>query len=151
MADYNNMKGQLSAVARKAGGSLAVRDINGVVKPHQVVESENMCTAFVVVGKHSVKEWETSYEKMCNFVVGAGAATRAHATPRMAPCATHHACKHRRVCARQQHAHRAHTHCSVNPRFSHVYTHAHTRAPPPPLTPPLTHWTTARRSRAQAA
>lgn len=69
ISEYNNMKGQLSAVARKAGGSLAVRDISTMVKPSQIVDSENMTTVFVVVGKFALKEWETSYEKMCNFVV----------------------------------------------------------------------------------
>lgn len=86
MADYNTMKGQLGAVARKSGGSLAVRDINTVVKPNQVVESENMTTAFVVVAKYSHKDWDLSYEKMCNFVV-------------REPCAWH-AC----ACARNDHA-----------------------------------------------
>lgn len=71
LAEYNNMKGQLSAVARKAGGSLAVRDISTLVKPSQVIDSENMTTVFVVVGKYAIKDWETSYEKMCSFVVSA--------------------------------------------------------------------------------
>lgn len=73
LAEYNNMKGQLSAVARKAGGSLAVRDISTLVKPSQVIDSENMTTVFVVVGKYAIKDWETSYEKMCSFVVSKGA------------------------------------------------------------------------------
>lgn len=69
MADYNNIKGSLSAAARKAGGSLAVRDLHTLVKPNQVISSENMTTAFVVVSKFAVKDWTDSYEKMCNFVV----------------------------------------------------------------------------------
>ena len=69
VADYNNLKGAMGAVARKAGGSLAVRDINTLVKPQQLVDSENMTTAFVVVSKFAIKDWETSYEKLCNFVV----------------------------------------------------------------------------------
>jgi V-type H+-transporting ATPase subunit C len=50
-----------------------VRDVNTLVKPQQVVDSENMTTLFVVVSKFAHKDWETSYEKMCNFVVRAGA------------------------------------------------------------------------------
>lgn len=69
MADYNNVKGTMSAAARKAGGSLAVRDLHTLVKPNQVITSENMTTAFVVVSKFAIKDWEGSYEKMCNFVV----------------------------------------------------------------------------------
>jgi len=69
IADYNNLKGMLSAVARKASGSLAVRDISTLVKPQQLVDSENMTTAFVVISKFATKDWETSYERLCNFVV----------------------------------------------------------------------------------
>ena len=69
LADYNNIKGMLGAVARKAGGSLAVRDISTLVKPQQLVDSENMTTAFVVISKFAIKEWESSYERLCNFVV----------------------------------------------------------------------------------
>jgi hypothetical protein len=69
MADYNNVKGSMSAAARKAGGSLAVRDLHTLIKPNQIISSENMTTAFVVVSKFAVKDWTDSYEKMCNFVV----------------------------------------------------------------------------------
>lgn len=69
VAEYNTVKGQISAALRKAGGSLAVRDISGVVTPGSVVDSENLATLFVVVSKYSVKEWEACYEKLCDFVV----------------------------------------------------------------------------------
>lgn len=69
LTDYNTLKQQLSAVARKASGSLAVRDIGRLVKPQHVVDSENMTTVFVVVSRHGLKEWESSYETLCNFVV----------------------------------------------------------------------------------
>jgi hypothetical protein len=59
----------MSALARKAGGSLAVRDIATLVKPQDVVDSENLMTLFVVVSKFGLKEWESSYEKLSNFVV----------------------------------------------------------------------------------
>lgn len=69
VAEYNTVKSQISAALRKAGGSLAVRDIAGVVKPGLVVDSENLVSLFVVVSKYSVKEWESTYEKLCDFVV----------------------------------------------------------------------------------
>eukprot|EP00878_Enallax_costatus_P006736 GHUV01007062.1.p1 GENE.GHUV01007062.1~~GHUV01007062.1.p1 ORF type:complete len:354 (+),score=90.62 GHUV01007062.1:158-1219(+) len=69
VSEYNTVKGQMNAAMRKAGGSLAVRDISAVVKPNQVIDSENLCTLFVVVSKYGVKEWETCYEKLCEFVV----------------------------------------------------------------------------------
>ncbi|KAF6262753.1 vacuolar H+ ATPase V1 sector, subunit C [Scenedesmus sp. NREL 46B-D3] len=69
VSEYNTVKGQISAALRKAGGSLAVRDISAVVKPQHVVDSENLATLFVVVSKYGVKEWESCYEKLCDFVV----------------------------------------------------------------------------------
>ncbi|KAI8468810.1 MAG: vacuolar H+ ATPase V1 sector, subunit C [Monoraphidium minutum] len=69
VGEYNTVKSQLSAALRKAGGSLAVRDISTVVKPEQVLDSENLMTLFVVVSKFGVKDWEATYEKLCDFVV----------------------------------------------------------------------------------
>lgn len=69
VSDYNNLKSQQSAMARKLGGSLAVRDIATLVKPQDYVDSENLTTLFVVVSKYSIKEWEQSYEKLSNYVV----------------------------------------------------------------------------------
>lgn len=69
LGEFNTVKSQISAALRKAGGSLAVRDISGVVKPGQLVDSENLTTLFVVVGKYSVKDWEACYEKLADFVV----------------------------------------------------------------------------------
>jgi hypothetical protein len=39
-----------------ARASFALRDISGLVKPGQLVDSENLTTLFVVVGKYSVKD-----------------------------------------------------------------------------------------------
>jgi len=69
VSEYNTVKSQISAALRKQGGSLAVRDISGLVKPSQVIDSENLVTLFVVVSKYSIKDWETTYEKLCDFVV----------------------------------------------------------------------------------
>lgn len=69
LGEFNTIKSQISAALRKAGGSLAVRDIGGLVKPGQLVDSENLTTLFVVVSKYSVKDWESCYEKLADFVV----------------------------------------------------------------------------------
>eukprot|EP00798_Chlamydomonas_sp_ICE-L_P027353 gene27353-4654_t len=69
VAEYNTLKGQMSAAARKTGGSLAVRDVSSMVKPTEMVDSENLSTLFVIVAKYGVKEWEQQYETMCNYVV----------------------------------------------------------------------------------
>ncbi|KAG2492646.1 hypothetical protein HYH03_009062 [Edaphochlamys debaryana] len=68
-SEYNNLKTQLGQITRKAQGSLAVRDISTVVKPQQVIDTEHLVTLFVIVSKFAVRDWEDSYEKMCNFVV----------------------------------------------------------------------------------
>jgi V-type H+-transporting ATPase subunit C len=69
VSEYNTVKSQISAALRKQGGSLAVRDISNLVKPNQLIDSENLTTLFVVVSKYSVKDWEATYEKLCDFVV----------------------------------------------------------------------------------
>lgn len=79
LSEYNNLKSQLSTVSRKAAGSIAVRDVSTMVKPQQVIDSENMMTLFVVVSKFALREWEQSYEKLSNFVVSATGQNRAPA------------------------------------------------------------------------
>lgn len=59
----------MNALARKATGSLAVRDISAMVKPDEVVDSENLTTLFVIVSKFGLQDWSASYETMANFVV----------------------------------------------------------------------------------
>eukprot|EP01024_Parvocaulis_polyphysoides_P021922 TRINITY_DN2043_c0_g1_i5.p2 TRINITY_DN2043_c0_g1~~TRINITY_DN2043_c0_g1_i5.p2 ORF type:complete len:224 (-),score=32.91 TRINITY_DN2043_c0_g1_i5:247-918(-) len=59
----------MSAVNRKTQGSLAVRDLSTVVETSQVVESENLTTLLVVIQKAQSKEWMSSYENMCDYVV----------------------------------------------------------------------------------
>lgn len=75
MGEYNQLKGQLTALARKAGGSLAVRDLGGILKPGDLVDTENLTTLFVVVPAHTKGEWLSCYETLSDFVVrsaGAG-------------------------------------------------------------------------------
>jgi hypothetical protein len=49
-----------------------VRDISTMVKPSQLIDSENLTTLFVIVSKFGLQEWEATYEKLSNFVVGMG-------------------------------------------------------------------------------
>lgn len=73
VSEYNTLKSQLSAVARKQTGSLSVRDISTLVKPEHLVDSENLTTLFVVVTKFGMDEWRQTYEKLTNHVVGSSA------------------------------------------------------------------------------
>ncbi len=69
VSEYNQVKGQVNQQSRKQTGSLAVRDLAGVVSSKDIISTENLVTLFVVVSKHTKLEWQSSYEKFCEFVV----------------------------------------------------------------------------------
>ncbi len=69
VSEYNQVKGQVNQQSRKQTGSLAVRDLAGVVTSKDIISTENLVTLFVVVSKHTKLEWQSSYEKFCEFVV----------------------------------------------------------------------------------
>lgn len=69
LAEYNTVKGQLSAVSRKQGGSLAVRDLADVVQRVRMVDSENLTTLLVAVPKHQAPDWYGCYERLAQYVV----------------------------------------------------------------------------------
>ena len=71
-SEYNGLKSTLGQVTRKSQGSLAVRDVNTVVKPQAVIDTEHLISLFVVVSKFALKEWEETYERMCQYVVSWG-------------------------------------------------------------------------------
>ncbi len=69
VVDYNQLKGQASQSARKQTGSLAVRDLSTIVKAGDVTETENITTLFVVVDKHTKRDWLDNYETLSDYVV----------------------------------------------------------------------------------
>ena len=69
MSEYSQLKGQVTAAARKQTGSLAVRDLTGLVKPGDAVNTENLITLFTVVSKSDKPEWQKCYENLSDFVV----------------------------------------------------------------------------------
>lgn len=69
MSEYNQLKGQVTAAARKQTGSLAVRDLTGLVSEEDAVNTENILTLFTVVSKHDKGEWLSTYETLSDFVV----------------------------------------------------------------------------------
>jgi V-type H+-transporting ATPase subunit C len=69
VAEYNNVRSQLNAINRKQSGSLAVRDLSNIVKPEDMVSSENLTTLLAVVPKYSQKDWLSSYETLTQYVV----------------------------------------------------------------------------------
>ena len=70
MSEYNSLKGQLGQINRKQGGSLAVRDIAGLVKEADVVNTEYLTTQFVVLSKFEKGSFEREYESLTEYVVG---------------------------------------------------------------------------------
>ncbi|KAK3001635.1 hypothetical protein RJ639_021264 [Escallonia herrerae] len=69
VAEYNNVRSQLNAINRKQTGSLAVRELSGIVKPQDLITSEHLVTLLAVVPKYSQKDWLSSYETLTSFVV----------------------------------------------------------------------------------
>ncbi len=69
MSEYNQLKGQVTAAARKQTGSLAVRDLTGLVSEEDAVNTENLLSLFTVVSKHDKNEWLSTYETLSDFVV----------------------------------------------------------------------------------
>ena len=68
-ARYTAAERAVAADTRKEAGSLATRSLADIVKPEDVVESEYMTTVFVVVSKHSDKNWLAEYETLAEFVL----------------------------------------------------------------------------------
>lgn len=69
LAEFSNVKTQLSAINRKQTGSLLVRDLAPYVRAEDVVHSEHLTTLLVVVPKFTQKDWIASYETLSTFVV----------------------------------------------------------------------------------
>ncbi|XP_022096398.1 V-type proton ATPase subunit C 1-A-like [Acanthaster planci] len=67
---YNNLKGTLQSLERKATGSLLTRNLGDLVKKEDFISnSEYLVTLLVVVPKASFQEWEVKYEKLADMVV----------------------------------------------------------------------------------
>ncbi|KAG0457756.1 hypothetical protein HPP92_022629 [Vanilla planifolia] len=69
VAEFSNVRGQLNAINRKQSGSLAVRDLSNLVKPDDIITSENLITLLAIVPKYSQKDWLSSYETLATYVV----------------------------------------------------------------------------------
>ena len=77
VTEYGQLRSTLQAAARKQGGSLAVRDLAGVVPPGRLVETENLITLCAVVGKQAKADWLAQYEGLAEFVVPRSSEVRA--------------------------------------------------------------------------
>eukprot|EP00058_Branchiostoma_floridae_P000037 XP_002585525.1 hypothetical protein BRAFLDRAFT_60009 [Branchiostoma floridae] len=67
---YNNLKGNLQAMARKATGSLLTRSLGDLVKKEDfVMDSEYLQTLLVVVPNQCYDDWKEKYETLTDMVV----------------------------------------------------------------------------------
>lgn len=67
---YNNLKGSLQSLERKATGSLLTRNLADLVKKENfVLDSEYLTTLLVVVPKSSFNDWKNRYEQLSDMVV----------------------------------------------------------------------------------
>jgi len=68
-SEYNNINHALNADERKAAGNLMTKDLTDIVKQEHIIETDYMESLFVAVPKYSVKQFQTSYEKLTDFVL----------------------------------------------------------------------------------
>ncbi|KAK2170818.1 hypothetical protein NP493_1137g00063 [Ridgeia piscesae] len=67
---YNNLKGSLQTLERKATGSLLTRSVADLVKKEDFVQdSEYLTTLLVVVPRSGYRDWYAQYEKLSDMVV----------------------------------------------------------------------------------
>ncbi|CAH1787691.1 unnamed protein product [Owenia fusiformis] len=67
---YNNLKGNLQSLERKATGNLLTRNLGDLVKKEDfVLGSEYLTTLLVVIPKMNVDDWFNCYEKLTDMVV----------------------------------------------------------------------------------
>ncbi|KAJ3683362.1 hypothetical protein LUZ60_013589 [Juncus effusus] len=68
-AEYNTIRGQLNAINRKQSGTLAVRDLSDLIKPEDIITTENLETLLAIIPKYSENDWLSSYETLATYVV----------------------------------------------------------------------------------
>ncbi|KAI8781390.1 V-type proton ATPase subunit C 1-A-like [Biomphalaria glabrata] len=67
---YNNLKGNLQQLERKATGSLLTRSVAELVKKEDfILDSEYLITLVVVIPKTTTEEWMKKYERLTDKVV----------------------------------------------------------------------------------
>ncbi|KAH3864594.1 V-type proton ATPase subunit C 1-A-like [Dreissena polymorpha] len=67
---YNNLKGSLQNLERKATGNLITRYLGDIVKKeHFVLDSEYLVTLLVVVQKSFLHDWKGKYESLTDMIV----------------------------------------------------------------------------------
>jgi len=68
-SEYMSVGHSIDAFERSKTGNLQVRDLSECVKENDIVESEHLTTIFVVVPKHSERDFDNVYDSLNDFVV----------------------------------------------------------------------------------
>lgn len=68
-SEYSSTVHSLAQNERQQTGNLLTKDLSEIVKQEHWVETEYLTTLFVAVSKHSAKQWETTYERLTEFVL----------------------------------------------------------------------------------
>jgi V-type H+-transporting ATPase subunit C len=64
MGEFGEVEQEIQQQKKKDLGNLMIKDLSGIVKPQDVVQSEYLVTLLVVVPKHSLKDWFNEYETL---------------------------------------------------------------------------------------
>lgn len=67
--EYQQQKQMYTAANRKSTGSLAVKDLRTIIKPEDIIDTENLMTLVVIVPKYNLKDFSETYESLAQFVV----------------------------------------------------------------------------------
>jgi len=61
---YQAVSHSILAEQRKKTGNLMVRDIGDLIQPEDYIDTDNLCTLFVVISSSQSREWDKAYEDM---------------------------------------------------------------------------------------
>jgi len=62
LLEYATLRSNLAQIDRRDTGNLLIRPLDGLIKPEELVDTENLTTVFVVLTKENVKHFLQHYE-----------------------------------------------------------------------------------------
>ncbi|EGC32948.1 H(+)-transporting ATPase [Dictyostelium purpureum] len=72
-SEYSSLSSSVAAEERKAGGSLQVRSLNGLITQDNIVQTDYLTTAFVAVPITAEKDFLACYETLSDYVLARSA------------------------------------------------------------------------------
>jgi len=68
-SEYIGLGHSIDSFERGKSGNLAVRDVSELITEKNYVQSKHLTTLFIIVPKHSERDWENTYETLSEGVV----------------------------------------------------------------------------------